>query len=355
MLLFDAHLDIALNAVDWNRDMRQEVDDLRAQERALNMTDPGRCGSTLSLPELRKAEIGVFLTTLLARQEKEVNHSFGWTTAETCYAMAHAHLAWYRAMERNGWMKMLKTREDLAAHVKSWNANSAQTPLGFILTMEGADPMLTPDTVFEFYEHGLRAIGLTHYGANRYGGGTRCEVGLALNAIPLLKNISDLGMTLDVTHLSDVAFWQALDHFGGRIHASHQNSRRIAGWQRQFSDEQYLEVIKRDGVIGMAFDVIMMQHGYVRGVSKAEALIERAVDNIDIVCQLAGNAKHVGIGSDLDGGYGVEQTPADLNKISDLQRLTDLLSHRGYSDGDIAAIMHGNWLRFFSEVLPPAK
>ncbi len=111
MLLFDAHLDIALNAVDWNRDMRQEVDDLRAQERALNMTDPGRCGSTLSLPELRKAEIGVFLTTLLARQEKEVNHSFGWTTAETCYAMAHAHLAWYRAMERNGWMKMLKTRE----------------------------------------------------------------------------------------------------------------------------------------------------------------------------------------------------------------------------------------------------
>ncbi len=220
--------------------------------------------------------------------------------------------------------------------------------------MEGADPMLTPDTVFEFYEHGLRAIGLTHYGANRYGGGTRCEVGLALNAIPLLKNISDLGMTLDVTHLSDVAFWQALDHFGGRIHASHQNSRRIAGWQRQFSDEQYLEVIKRDGVIGMAFDVIMMQHGYVRGVSKAEALIERAVDNIDIVCQLAGSAKHVGIGSDLDGGYGVEQTPADLNKISDLQRLTDLLSHRGYSDGDIAAIMHGNWLRFFTEVLPSA-
>ena len=352
MLLFDAHLDIALNAVDWNRDLRQEVDELRAQERALGMTEPGRCGSTLSLPELRTAEIGVCLTTLLARQEKEVNHGFGWTTAETCYAMAHAHLAWYRAMERQGAMRMLKTRGDLAAHVADWHQNPTRAPLGFILTMEGADPVLNPDTIFEFHEHGLRAIGLTHYGANRYGGGTRVEVGLAVDAIPLLANISKLGMTVDVTHLSDVAFWQLLDRFDGRIHASHQNSRRIAAWQRQFSDEQYRAVIERDGVIGMAFDIIMLQHGYVRGVSKREVLIERAVDNIDIVCQMAGNVRHVGIGSDLDGGYGVEQTPADLNKIRDLQRLTDLLGHRGYSDTDISAIMHGNWIRFFSEALP---
>lgn len=352
MLLFDAHLDLALNAVDWNRDLRLSVDDLRAQERALEMNTPGRGGSTLSLPELKKAEIGVCLSTLLARQEKEINHSFGWTTPETCYAMAHAHLAWHRAMERAGWVRMLKTKHDLQSHVAAWKKDSSRSPLGFILAMEGADPILTPETIYEFYEHGLRAIGLTHYGANRYGGGTRCEVGLALDAIPLLKHITELGMTVDVTHLSDVAFWQLLDHFGGRIHASHQNSRRIADWQRQFSDEQYQAVIARDGVIGMAFDVIMMQHGYVRGVSKAEALIERAVDNIDIVCQLAGTVRNVGIGTDLDGGYGVEQTPADLDKISDLQRLVDLLSNRGYSDEDIAAIMHGNWIRFFEEVLP---
>lgn len=352
MLLFDAHLDLALNAVDWNRDLRLSVDDLRAQERSLGMKDPGRGGSTLSLQEMKTAQIGVCLTTLLARQEKEINHAFGWTTPETCYAMAHAHLAWYRAMERAGWMKMLRTRGDLETHVAAWHRDPNATPLGFILTMEGADPVLTPETIYEFHEHGLRAIGLTHYGANRYGGGTRCEVGLALDAVPLLQHISKLGMTVDVTHLSDVAFWQLLDLFGGRIHASHQNSRRIANWQRQFSDEQYQAVIARDGVIGMAFDVIMMQHGYVRGVSRAEALIERAVDNIDIVCQLAGNVRHVGIGTDLDGGYGVEQTPADLDKISDLQRLKDLLSHRGYSDDDIAAVMHGNWLRFFSEALP---
>jgi len=350
--IFDAHLDLALNGVDWNRDLRNSVDDIRAQEQSLLMTDKGRCTNTVSMPELKLARVSTCLATLLARQEKEIDHSFGWTTPHTCYAMAHAHLAYYRAMERDGWMRMIRNQADLKQHLNQYEMNPLDTPLGFILTMEGADPILRPDTIQEFYEHGLRGIGLTHYGANRYGGGTRCEVGLVIDAIPLLEQIAELGMTVDVTHLSDVSFWQLLDRFPGRIHASHQNSRRISHWQRQFSDEQYKAVIERGGVIGMAFDIIMMQEGYVRGQSKREVTIERAVDNIDIVCQLAGNARHVGIGSDLDGGYGCEQTPSDLDRIGDLQRLPELLKKRGYPAEDIAAIMHGNWIRFFSEVLP---
>jgi membrane dipeptidase len=352
VLLFDGHLDLALNGVDWNRDLRCSVDDLRAQERHLGMTDPGRGGATLSFPELRAAELGCCLSTLLARQEKEINHSFGWTSPQTCYAMAHAHLAWHRAMERAGFLRGIRSKADLRQHLEAWKAHPHTTPLGFIQTMEGADPLLVPDTVEEFHHHGLRAIGLTHYGANRYGGGTSCEVGLAVDAIPLLRKIEDLGMTVDVTHLSDVAFWQVLEYFGGRIHASHQNSRRLAPWQRQFSDEQYKAVIDRDGVIGIAFDIIMLQPGYVRRVSERLVDMQRVVDNIDIVCQLAGNARHAAIGTDLDGGYGVEQTPRDFDRFRDLQQLPDLLSRRGYSDADISGIMHGNWLRFFMEVLP---
>ena len=352
MLIFDAHLDLALNGVDWNRDLRCDVSELRAQERGLGMTDAGRCGSTLSFPELRKGEIRMCLSTLLARQEREINHSFGWTSPATCYAMAHAHLAWHRAMERAGYLRAIRTKGDLQSHFQDCEKNPDTTPLGFIQTMEGADPLLVPDTVDEFHEHGLRAIGLTHYGANRYGGGTSSEVGLAIDAIPLLKRISELGMTVDVTHLSDVAFWQLLDRFDGRIHASHQNSRRLAPWQRQYSDEQYKAVIERNGVIGIAFDVIMLQPGYVRRVSEVTVTIERAVENIDIVCQLAGNTQHVGIGSDLDGGYGVEQTPSDMDLISDLQCIPDLLRKRGYVEADIEGIMHGNWQRFFSEALP---
>ena len=178
MLIFDAHLDLALNGVDWNRDLRCDVSELRAQERALGMKDPGRAGCTLSFPELRRGEIGVCLSTLLARQEREINHSFGWTSPATCYAMAHAHLAWHRAMERTGYLCAIRTRSDLEQHFQNYATNPDITPLGFIQTMEGADPLLVPDTVDEFHEHGLRAIGLTHYGANRYGGGTLSEVGL---------------------------------------------------------------------------------------------------------------------------------------------------------------------------------
>ena len=352
MWIFDAHLDLALNGVDWNRDLRQAVDNIRAQEQALGMTEPGRGTNTLSFPELRQSRVAVCLTTLLARQEKEINHDFGYSTPQACYAMAHAHLAYYRACERDGWLKMLRTSTDLKAHIDAFAAAPESSPLGFILTMEGADPLLTPDTVEEFYEVGLRAIGLTHYGANRYGGGTRSEVGLAVDAIELLERIERLGMTVDVTHLSDVAFWQVLDRFGGRIHASHQNSRRICDWQRQFSDQQYRAVIERGGVIGMAMDIIMIQPGYVRRSSERVATLDRLVDNVDVVCQLAGNADHVGIGSDLDGAYGHEQTPADLDRYTDLPgKFGELLSKRGYCEADIAKIFHGNWLRFFTEVL----
>jgi len=134
--------------------------------------------------------------------------------------------------------------------------------------------------------------------------------------------------------------------------ASHQNARKFCDWQRQFSDEQLKFVIQKGGVIGVAFDAIMLQPGWVRGVSKPVVTIERAVENVDHVCQMAGNCNHSGIGSDLDGGYGKDQCPADLDTIADLQKIPALLSKRGYQDADIKAIMHGNWLRFFGEVLP---
>jgi len=370
MWIFDAHLDLALNGVDWNRDLRQSVDDIRAQETALQMTDKGRCHNTLSFPELRIAKVPVCLTTLLARQEQPIDHSFGWTSPQTCYAMAHAHLAYYRAMERAGYLKMLKTKSDLRSHwdrytqseqaLEAVGVTSAskskieeRVPLGFILTMEGADPVLTPDTIYEFHEAGLRALGLTHYGTNRYGGGTRSEVGLSLDAIELLKHCEQLGITIDVTHLSDVAFWQVIERFGGKIHASHQNARAICDWQRQFSDDQIKAVIDRGGVLGVALDIIMMQNGYVRGLSKNEATLEVAVDQICHVRDLAnGSVAHVGIGTDLDGGYGYEQTPADLNKYRDVQKLVSMLLARGFSEQQVQSVFYGNWLRFFDEALP---
>ena len=162
----------------------------------------------------------------------------------------------------------------------------------------------------------------------------------------LLHEMERLGIILDLTHLSDEAFWEALDIFSGTVIASHNNCRTLVPHQRQFDDKQIHAIIDRDGVIGAAFDNWMIRPGWVRGSKENErVVIEHVVDHIDHICQLAGNAKHAAIGSDLDGGFGREQSPSDLDTIADLQKLVDILTGRGYSMEDVSLIMHGNWLR----------
>jgi len=155
-----------------------------------------------------------------------------------------------------------------------------------------------------------------------------------------------LGMILDLSHFSDTAFWQALDRFGGPVLASHNNCRALVPHQRQFSDEQLQAILGRDGVVGVAFDAWMLQPGWIVGHTTNEHVtMSNVVDHIDHICQLAGDSRHAAIGGDLDGGFGREQSPNDLDTIADLLKLPDLLADRGYHDGDIEAIMYGNWLR----------
>ena len=157
-------------------------------------------------------------------------------------------------------------------------------------------------------------------------------------------------MILDVTHLSDQCFDEALDHFGGPVLASHHNCRSLVPDQRQLSDEQIKRLIDRGAVIGAALDAWMLSPGWVRGKTQPNeenVSLDTYVDHIDRVCQLAGNAHHAGIGTDLDGGFGTEQTPYDLDTIADVQRVPAILRRRGYLEADLKAIMHGNWVRFF--------
>ncbi len=156
-------------------------------------------------------------------------------------------------------------------------------------------------------------------------------------------------MILDATHLCDDAFWQALDHFEGAVWASHNNCRTLVNHNRQYSDEQILRLVQRGAVIGGAMDAWMMVPGWVRGVSdplQMNCNLEKLLDHMDHICQLAGNALHIGIGSDLDGAFGREQSPYDLETIADEQKIPALLLKRGYSSADIENVMYGNWLRF---------
>jgi len=169
----------------------------------------------------------------------------------------------------------------------------------------------------------------------------------------LLQQMEQLGIVLDVTHLTDEAFWESLERFGGTVCATHCNCRALVPRQRQLSDRQLRALFERDAVIGVVMDAWMLDSEWQLGHSRADAVgltLDRVIDHIDHICQLAGSARYCGIGSDLDGGYGREQCPADLESIADLQRLVELLERRGYSRADIAAIMHGNWLRLLTSI-----
>jgi membrane dipeptidase len=366
--IFDSHLDLAWNALSFNRDLTLSVEEIRAREEGLS-DEPGRGRNTLTFVELRKAMVPVCVVTVLARsgpkqQRKEVSKrsDLDFSSQTIAYAAAQGQLAYYRLMEKRGWVRMIRTRAELKTHWSSWlehrtsnieHRTSNEVPLGIILSMEGADPVVAVDQLREWWDAGLRAIGLAHYGVGQYAYGTATDGPLSEEGLKLLKEMQKLGMIYDVTHSSDISMEQALDVFGGRVLASHHNCRSLVPGDRQLTDEQIKKLIARDAVIGVALDAWMLYPNWVRGQTKPEVVgLEAVADHIDHVCQLAGDCRHSAIGTDLDGGYGNEQTPRDLKRFSDLQKLGPILLKRGYKDADIDLIFYGNWLRFFSEALP---
>lgn len=349
MLLVDAHLDLAMNAVDWDRNLDLQVEEIRQAEG--DMTQPGRGNGTTSLPEMRRGEVFLSVVTVISRTARP-GLSTGAASQEISCARARGQLAYYRVLESQGKVRIITQAQQIDELLGAWQRGEDNAPLGFILSMEGADPIVWPEQVHEWYELGLRQISLSHYGVSAYAHGTGTEGGLTDLGPALLREMESAGIALDLTHLADGAFWEALDHFDGPVLASHNNCRALVPNQRQFTDEQITALIERDGIVGAALDAWMLYPGWVRGETSPQVLsLASVADHIDHVCQLAGSCRHAAIGSDLDGGYGTEQTPHDLDTIADLQKLSGLLANKGYSENDIASIFHGNWLRFFTNVL----
>jgi membrane dipeptidase len=346
MFVIDAHLDLSWNALNWNRDLTLTVGEIRALE--TGMKENNRATNTVAFPEMRKAGVAVCLATLLARASGLAEPMLDYRNQEIASAMAQGQLAYYRIMECKRELRMLRDRESLRAHIQEWKADGSASPIGFILSMEGADPILSPQQVPQWWRDGLRVVGLAHYGRSAYAHGTASSGGLTPKGRELLKSMAEVGMILDVTHLADQSFWDAVDLFHGPVLASHNNCRSLVPGDRQFADDQLRCLIERDAVIGVAFDAWMLYPGWVPGKTSNSVLsLEAVVDHIDHICQLSGNTAHAAIGSDLDGGYGAEQCPRDLDTIVDVQKIPDLMRKRGYNKTDIEAIMGGNWMRFF--------
>jgi membrane dipeptidase len=349
MFLIDAHLDLSMNAMEWNRDLRKPIDEIRNREKGMK-DKPDRGNSTVCFPELRKGNIGIVVATQIARFVAPENPLPGWNSPEQAWAQTQAQLAWYRTMEEDGELVQLRTWNDVEKHVQLWESPSPdKKPIGYILSLEGADSIVTLNHLERAYAYGLRAVGPAHYGPGRYAQGTDATGPMGPKGKELLKEMERLNIILDATHLCDDSFWEAMDNFHGPVWASHNNCRALVDHNRQFSDEQIKELISRGAVIGGVLDAWMMVPGWKRGVSDSKQLncaLEVVIDHMDHICQIAGNALHIGIGSDLDGAFGKEQSPYDIDTIADLQRIPELLKKRGYSDEDIRNVSHGNWLRF---------
>ncbi len=349
--ILDAHLDLAMNAIEWNRDLRQPVFSIRDREKG--MTDKlDRGKGTVALPELRKGNIGLVVATQIARYVEPGTTLPGWNSPEIAWSITQAQLAWYRVMEDEGEMVQITDARQLENHLKLWFDNSQSSvkkPVGYILSLEGADSLVHLSYLEKAYSYGLRVCGPAHYGPGRYAAGTGTTGALTIKGRELLQEMDRLSMILDVTHLTDEGFTEAIELFKGPVWASHHNCRSLVNHQRQLSDEQIKILVERGAVIGGALDTWMLTDNWIRGVDdplERGVDLEKIVDHFDHICNIAGTCNHVAMGTDLDGAFGKEQTPYDVETIADIQKLKNLLLKRGYTIHDIEKIFYRNWIRF---------
>ncbi len=363
-LIFDGDYPMAYGALDLDRDLTRPIEEVRAAEPRLRANSRWPDADTMaSLPEMRRGRIAAALVKAVGRvQRSEI--IWGYRSAENACAAALAHMAYYRILEQRGEVRILRTAADLRAHTAAWEAAPAgDLRVGLVLGLEGADPVLWPGHLEDWWAGGLRVISLSHYGPSAYchGTGTGTEKGLRPPARELLEVMDQLGFVLDLTHASDASVRQALELFPGPIVATHQNCRALVPGERQFPDDQLRAIIDRGGVIGVSMDTWML---YKPGVDWAnipprrqvferrEVTLQDLADHIDHICQLAGNARHAGIGGDTDGQGGREGAPWEIDTVADYQKVGAVLEGRGYGEDDIAGVLYGNWRRFFEAHLP---
>jgi len=356
-LLFDGHLDLALFALAWNRDATETAAKINRREQG--MAGFGWGCASVSLPELRKGAVAVCQSTVAARAHRgkpppqgynRTDLDFG--TQDIAYAYAQGQLAYYRVLQNQGEVNLIGSASQLKVHWDNWSkVNEYSTlPVGIIVSMECADPIVEPAQATEWFDDGVRSVSLAHFGSGHYAQGTGTSGPLTSKGLELLQEFESVGMILDLTHTADEGFFQALDAFGGPVIASHTNCRALVPGDRQFSDEQLRLLIDRGAIIGTAFDAWMLVPGWIVFESKPGDLrMETVVDHIDHICQLSGNVMHAAIGTDTGT---TDHMPVDYRTSADLQELPELLGRRGYTEGDVNRILHRNWLEYFLKHLP---
>ncbi|MCC7446689.1 MAG: membrane dipeptidase [Anaerolineae bacterium] len=357
-IIVDGHEDIAYNTVGYGRAFTQSVYEKRRREAGTDI--PRQTGTaTTGLPEALLGRVGIIFGTLFteptwAQAISGIQSPFTYDTPAQAYKQAVAQIDVYqRLADEHDRIRLIRTQSELESVLATWGEGSDITThtIGIVLLMEGGDPIPEPKAFEEWYERGVRIVGPA-WSETRYSGGTRRPGPLTDLGRGLLEVMASFNAILDLSHMAEESYLEAVDRYEGHIIASHSNPRRFCNTDRHLSDDMIRRLAERDGVMGVVPYNLFLRNDWKRGDPKGRVTLNTVIGAIDHVCQITGSARHVGIGSDFDGGFGVEHIPAELDTVSDLRLIGPQLTVRGYTPEDVQAILGGNFLRVLRAALP---
>lgn len=360
-LIVDAHEDLAWNAQIFGRDYTQSAHETRRREAEQNSPAPRRNGRTLlGLDDYLRGGIAVIFSALFvspARRKVGDWETMTYADSEQAHRLYAGQMDYYHQLADNhGQFTLVGGRGDLERVLATWSdSNRAARQIGLVPLMEGADAIREPEEAEWWMERGVRIVGLAWSGT-KYAGGTGEPGRLTGEGRRLLEVMAGLGLILDLSHATDESFLEALDRFEGPAIASHAPARALLDGfdlpERALSDKMIARLAERGGVMGIVPYNRFLKAGWQPVNGKAAVTVADVAAMIDHVCQLTGSADHAALGSDFDGGFGVEAAPAEIDTVADLQLIGGALGEKGYSDGDIEKVMSGNWLRILRQGLP---
>jgi membrane dipeptidase len=361
-LVIDSHQDIAWNMLTYGRDYTRSAYETRRLE--ANTLTPDRNGDCLvGWPEYQKGQVAAIFATLFASPAKyrEPHDTVWYADYETAHRLYRDQVIVYRKLTDShpDKFRLIASTRELDSVIEHWSKpapNGEGHPVGLLFLMEGADGIRSPHELSEWYDMGLRIIGLAWAGT-RYCGGTKEPGALTPDGRQLVAAMADYNFILDLSHMDEAAALESLDRYEGPLIATHSNCAALmkgADTNRHMPDRVIEGLIERDGVIGVIPLNTFLKVGWQRqnGSRREEVPLDTLIAHIDHICQMAGDSLHAGIGSDFDGGFGLQSIPPELDSIADLQKIASRLMTRGYSEADAENILGGNWLRFLRRNLP---
>jgi membrane dipeptidase len=364
-LIIDSHQDLAWNMLSYGRDYTRSTAETRKLEAGTYIPDVNG-DALVGWPEYQRGQVAIVFSTLYATpaKKKEPTDTLWYADAEKAHRLYRDQITVYRKLvdSHPDKFRLVSSTKELDDVIEHWNKPSPDGeqgdghPVGLVYLMEGADGIRSPHELSDWYDLGLRLIGLAWAGT-RYCGGTGEPGPLTPEGRELIAAMSDFNFVLDLSHMDEAAARESLDRYEGPVMATHANCAALlkgADTNRHLSDRIIEGLLERDGVIGLVPLNTFLKVGWLRknGSRREEVSLDTFIAHIDHICQIAGDSLHAGIGSDFDGGFGLQSIPPELDSIADLQLIATGLKTRGYNELDVENILGGNWLRFLRRNLP---